>query len=157
MTPNIKTGGFSLIELVIAISILTFIFSLGLLLSFDSFNGTIFRSERENIVSALEIARSRSLNNYLETYHGVCLDTSSPSSPKYINFQGTYSPLNPSNEYLTANSSVSITSTSNRFSCTNGGIVFSQLSGETSNISINIVQAGRTTIVSTNTAGRIEW
>lgn len=149
--------GFSLIELITVIAITTIILSIGLIASFDSFNGTIFRSERSNIIAVLDKARSRSMSNYLETSHGVCLDNTSPKKPVYVNFQGTYSAGNNTNEYLDANPSVSITSSSNQFLCSVGGIVFIQLSGKSNNTNINISQNGRTSTVTINLAGRIDW
>lgn len=150
-------SGFSLIELIVVIGILTFILSLGLITNFDAFNGTIFREERLNVLSVLEKARTRSINNYNEASHGVCLDTTNANSPRYVNFQGTYSSSNPLNEYLPVNPSVKMTSTINQFSCSTGGIIFSQLSGKTGNIDITITQNGRSSMVSTNIQGRIDW
>lgn len=149
-------GGFSLIEIIMVIALLTTIMSFGLLATFDSLNGTIFRSERLNIVSVLEKARSRSMTNFFEVSHGACLDTST-AKPRYVNFRSPYSTLNATNEYTDANPAVSINSTSNLFSCTSGGIIFSQLSGKTSNVDVTIVENGRTSVISTNIAGRIDW
>ncbi len=154
-----KTGSqaFTLIEVAIAVAIMGVVLSLGLISSFDSFSGAIFRSERENIVSLLEKARSRSINNYFESKHGVCLDTSNPSSSNYVVFRNIYSPTESTNEYTESSKAVSISSTSNTFSCTNGGIVFSQLSGKTDNVQINVSENNRISIISTNSQGRINW
>lgn len=131
--------------------------SFGLLASLDSLHGTIFRSERLNVVSVLERVRARAMSNYMEVSHGVCLDEVAPTSPKYVLFQKTYSAGNPENEHLEANPTVKITSTSNLFSCNAGGIIFSQLSGKTSNVDITISENGRTSVISTNIAGRVDW
>ncbi len=152
-----QNSGFSLIETVVVIAIITTILSFGLISTFDSLKGTVFRSERYNILSALERARSRSMTNYFGKSHGACLDISVPAKPKYIIFQSPYLSSNSSNEYLDENPAVTITSTGNVFSCTNGGIVFSQLSGKTNVVDITITEESRTSNISTNIVGRIDW
>ncbi|MFZ2521871.1 MAG: type II secretion system protein [Minisyncoccia bacterium] len=154
--PNLVRG-FTLIEITIAISIMGIILSLGLLSTFDSLSGAIFRSERENIATILERARSRSINNYYESSHGVCLDNTNPSSPNYVLFRNIYSPTSETNEYTNSNKAVSITSTANIFSCANGGIAFSQISGKTNNVDINISENARVSTISVNSQGRINW
>lgn len=154
---NLNKKGFTLLETMVVIGIFMIIMAFGLLATQDSFKGTIFRSERVTILSVLERARSRSMNNYMNTFHGACFENANPSKPRYVNFSGTYSPSNPNNEYLDASPAVSIISTPDIFSCANGGIIFSQLSGKTSNVNIAYSEDGRTSTISTNLHGRIDW
>lgn len=149
--------GFSLIETVVVLAILGVILSFGLATSLDSLRATIFRSERQNILTALERARSKSMNNYLQSPHGTCLDNLNPNKPIYVVFPYPYTTTNPNNEYIEGNKAVEINSTPNIFFCANGGIIFSQLSGKTSNVSISIKEEGRITTIAVNQEGRINW
>jgi hypothetical protein len=43
------------------------------------------------------------------------------------------------------------------FLCSNGGIVFDQLTGNTPAVTISIAQGGVTSNIATNAEGRIDW
>lgn len=156
-SPNYQSG-LSLIEIMVVIGIFVLIMSLGLVTTFSSFKGTIFRSERSTLVSVLDRTRSRAMNNYYESSHGVCYDNSSPNSPNYIIFRGnTFVSGSPTNETLSSSPAVAITSSPNTFLCSSGGIVFSQLTGNSPAVSITLTEDGKTSVVSTNIVGRIDW
>src|SRR3989344_8804448 len=76
--------GFTLIEVLVVLAIIGVIMSFGLIMSLDSYRGYLLRSERDVLVSTLERARSRALNNYYQSAWGVCYTT-----PNYIIFKGT--------------------------------------------------------------------
>jgi prepilin-type N-terminal cleavage/methylation domain-containing protein len=78
--------GFSILELVVVIGILTILLGLGTLYSSDFYQRTIIESEKDQIVSLLWRARSRALNNVNQTDHGLLLGSST-----YVVFQGTSS------------------------------------------------------------------
>ena len=147
-----------MIEIVMAIAILGIIFSLGLIVSMDSYRGYSFRSEVSTIVSVLERARSRSLNNLFQISHGVCYDS---GSKNYVIFRGTsYGASNPTTrETVSSNPSLTISpSTSASFFCSsNLGIVFTQLSGTTTLADIVLVQNNRISTTSINHEGTINW
>ncbi len=63
--------GFTLIEILISVAILSIIIGLGLFISFDFYKSYSFRSEESTIVSILQKARSQSMNNINQTRHGV--------------------------------------------------------------------------------------
>ncbi len=154
---SLDKGGFTLIEMIIAIAILVFIFSFGIFISINSYKGYIFRSEKAVVVSILERARSRALNNMFETSHGVCF-----VSPNYIIFRGSScDPADPLNEVIPANTSVSITGLEEI-----SPVVFEQLSGklipqlspQSQEYEIELEQDGRAPeTISINNEGRINW
>jgi prepilin-type N-terminal cleavage/methylation domain-containing protein len=153
-----NSNGFTLLEVLVVISILILLLSLGLFASFDAYRSSLRRSEREVLVSALQKARSQAINNIcfngICTPHGVCYDQSNHA---YIIFPAPYSAGAPTNESIVGNPSVTVSSTPS-FLCGSGsGIVFSQLSGTTSSYTISVTQSSSTNIVTTNAEGLIDW
>jgi len=69
--------GFTLIEILIAIGILTIILSFGYLISFDFYKNYALQSEKDLLVSILRKARSQALNNVGAAPHGVYIDNAS--------------------------------------------------------------------------------
>lgn len=159
-SPNIfhrdNASGFTLIEVVVTISLMSILLALGLILSMDVYRGTTFRSTRQVLVSAITTARGRALTNLYQTTHGVCY-----LAPNFIIFRGTsYSATSPYNETIGGNPAVTLTSEGGFFTCGSGsGIVFSQLSATTSNTGvITVIESGHTNeTVSVNSLGTILW
>ncbi len=143
-----------MVEIVIVIAIIGIIMSLGLVLSMDSFRGYYFRGERSMIVSVLTRARSQAMANYNGTTHGACYDA---TNKNYVIFQGTYSASSPTNETITGNKSMNIATTSSLFSCSNGGIKFSQLSGNATPDTFAISDGLKYGVIEINTEGAINW
>ncbi len=142
--------GFSLIEIIVVMAIIGIIMSIGLMFDFNSFKGYYFRSERATLVSILERARSRAMNNYYGTSHGVCF-----ISPNYIIFKGsTCTSGSPDNELIPANQKIY---TSSNFSSTFPTIVFSQLTGTTTGGTIHITDGLRSGDITINNEGTINW
>ena len=145
--------GISLIEIIIVISIIGFIISFGLIISLDSYRKYYFRSERTIIVSVLERARSRAMNNLYESPHGVCY-----ISPNYVIFRGkTCTTGLGTNELLSANSSIADAS---NFSVTFPTIVFNQLGGTTTPAvlpPITVTDGISSANITINYEGRIDW
>ena len=152
-----RNGGFTLIEILISLAIMGLILSLGLLVNTNSLVNTFFQSEKTVILSSLQKARNRSMTNYHETAHGLCFDNADPGKPKYVLFQAPYSPNKKTNEYLEANKAVRISSVPDQFLCMDGGIIFSQLSGRSSAVTIDISEDQKKTEISINQSGRINW
>jgi prepilin-type N-terminal cleavage/methylation domain-containing protein len=153
-----RKAGFSLLETIMVIALLGIILSLGMVVSLYSFKSTIFRSERATALSILEKARNRSMNNYLKSRHGVCLDNSTPSKPQYVLFQGSYSPSAITNEYLESSPAVTFVSIGNTFFCSSGpGIIFERLSGNTASSTVTLIEDNRVSVISVNEKGRINW
>jgi prepilin-type N-terminal cleavage/methylation domain-containing protein len=145
-----KHAGFTLVEIVVSLAILTILFSLGLLMSMDALRGSTFRSERESIVSILLKARSRSMANIDGSAWGVCY-----RAPKYVLFKGgSCATPATTDEEFDANQGVALAS---NFAATFPTFTFSQLSGQSNGGTITITQNGRTSVVSINHEGTINW
>jgi prepilin-type N-terminal cleavage/methylation domain-containing protein len=82
-------SGFTLIEFLVVMSVMLVVFSMGLILSLDSYRGYSFRNERNLAVSVLQKARSRALANIDQQPQGVHVDT---TGNQYVIFEGSYSP-----------------------------------------------------------------
>jgi len=63
--------GFTLVELLITLGLLTAIAGFGLVMSMDGYKQYALRSETDIIASMLQKARSQSMNNINEKRHGV--------------------------------------------------------------------------------------
>lgn len=148
--------GFTLIEVIITITLFSMLLSLGVILSMDVYRGTLYRSTRQVLISSLTTARGRALSNMYQSPHGVCY-----LAPNFIIFRGTtYSASSAFNETVPGNPAVTLTATGNFFTCGSGtGIVFSQLSATTSNNgTITVAESGHASeTVSVNSLGTIIW
>ncbi len=151
-----RSRGFTLLEVMITIALMSVLLGLGLVLSMDVYRGTLYRSTRQTLISSLTTARGRSLSNLFQSTHGVCY-----GAPDFIIFRGTtYSASSPYNETVPGNPAVTLTSTGGFFSCGNGtGIVFSQLAATSSNTgTITVSESGHADeTVSVNSLGTIIW
>lgn len=154
--PLASLKGFTLMEVIVTISLISILLSLGLILSMDVFRGTVFRSTRQVLVSSLTTARGRAVSNLYQSTHGVCY-----LAPNFVIFRGTsYSATSPYNETIEGNPAVTLSSAGNFFTCGSGaGIVFSQLAATTSNTGmITVTESGHADeTVSVNGLGTILW
>ncbi len=81
---KVKSGaGFTLIEMLVAMLILISIMGLGMFLSMDYYRSYIFYYEKDLAISILQKARSQSLANINQSWHGVKIGAS-----EYIIFEG---------------------------------------------------------------------
>lgn len=137
--------GFTLIEIIIVVALFSALVSFGLFMSMETYRGTLFRSERSIVVSALEKARSRALANMYQTPWGVCF-----VAPNYVIFRGTScAPDLETNETIPANAA--------NPAIFSAPIVFSQLAATTTGGSVTLAQDGRTTTITVNYEGAISW
>jgi prepilin-type N-terminal cleavage/methylation domain-containing protein len=141
--------GFTLIEVIISITICTALVGLGLLMSMETFRGTLYRSETATIVSLLEKARSRAMNNIEQSAWSVCY-----VDPAYLISRGAACSLATASETITANAAVALASD---FIHTFPIITFTQLSGTTTGASLTVLQDTRTSVISTNHEGTVIW
>lgn len=152
--PNISTQdnrGFTLIEILISIGILALIASLGLFISLDFFRSYSFRSEQSVIVSLLQNARSKSLNNINQVRHGVHFEVN--PNLKYIIFEGSsYDSSNPSNLTINSSYNSAISSPSLPFD-----VIFDQLSGTSTPLTITASDGTKSYNVKVNSEGQIDW
>ena len=138
--------GFTLIEIVVVLGILVVLSALGLFVSMDMFRGNSLHAEKNMVVSILQKARSRAMNNINEEPHGVHFE-----SGQYVIFQGAW----PSamTEQISASAGVG-----------NSGldeVVFEQLTGNAactpSPCSLVLTGEGGTFTVTIYSAGAITW
>jgi len=137
--------GFSLIEIIVVIGILGIILGLGSFVGFDSIKRNYFRAEVDTVVTALEKARSRSMTNLYETTHGVCF-----IAPNYIVFRGKDCVVSATSETIPGNENITVTFTPSV-------VVFSQLAGTTTPATIHITDGVKSTDITINYEGTINW
>lgn len=89
-----ESKGFTLIEIIIVMSIIVILGGLGLFYGFDNLWRQSFRSNRDSLISALERARAESISNIClgencteGKSHGVYIDQ---DNKRYIIFQGDH-------------------------------------------------------------------
>ncbi len=146
--------GFSLIEIIVVVAILLLLLSLGLITNMDSYKKYMFRSENQNLISSIAKARSESLTNKGELPHGICFDS---AQKRFVLFQGASYQTSVNPIFIDTNPLTKITSIPNIFSCLNGGIVFSQLSGTTTQVEIGVAQNGSVSTTTISHEGTIHW
>jgi len=133
-----------MIEVIIAIAILSILFGLGLFLSMDFYRAYLFRYERNLAVSLLEKSRSRAMANIGQLPHGVRFDL---GTSEYIMFYGSVE------ERIQASKAVTIDWPND--------VVFDQLSGDCTTCSptldITISHNARTAIITVNSEGTVLW
>lgn len=82
---NKKTSGFTIIEVLISLALVSLIFSLGMFFSTDLYRGFSVSSERNKVLSILQRVRGQSMSNINQTRHGLRFDDI--SGIKYIIFE----------------------------------------------------------------------
>lgn len=172
-TSNINTkAGFTLIEMVIVISLIAVIGGFGLFFGIDSLRGYSFHSDRDTLVSTLQHARAEAMANICRGKaadctdggkpHGVYIDT---TNRKYVIFQGA--------TYVSRDSDQDAPIDANNLTTWKGvnEVVFAELSGDAASADsspdcaseaepICIIvgdQASRTSVITVNSEGQILW
>ncbi len=146
--------GFTLIEVIVVLAIITMIIGATLIFDINSFRGEAFRGERNNLVVALQTARADALNNVNQSKHGVKINPSGFSG--YVIFEGnSFGSSTPSlREEIATSYPVTISSSSP------DEIIFTQLSGD-ANFDGEVVlideERNATTSIVINHEGKIGW
>ncbi len=123
---NKSYDGFTLIEVLVVLTLLSMILGSTLFFTADTYQRTAFLSERDSLISVLQTARTKALNNVNQSEHGVALYPNGYSG--YVVFEG----------HTLANSDISSrTYIASSYDVTIDGvspneIVFEQLSGNAS-------------------------
>lgn len=147
-------SGFTIIEILVVLTIFIFIAGFALFVSMDSYRGFAFRSERDTIISVLQKARSQAISN-------ICLGSGcSDGKPhgvrftgsQYIIFQGpSYASRDPSvDQIIAANSTLTFSPTPPI------DIIFNQLDATGAGGTFTINGSGHSSQISVNTEGRID-
>lgn len=140
--------GFTLIEIVVVVAILTTMIGLGLFMSMDSYRAFVARSEVDTMVSVLERARSRAMANIHQTTWGVCY-----IAPNYILFRGTSCvPGAETNEATPGSRDAVVVGLESATP-----VVFLQLSGATTGTVVTVTQQTRVSTITINHEGAIIW
>lgn len=125
--------------------ILSVLAVLGVIVGMDFYRSYAFNSERDTVIAMLQKARSRSLNNMDAVAHGFRRE-----SDKYILFRAPYNAASADNEIIPAHPAITGSGLAE--------VVFTQLSGTTSNVGLMVITDGKRTATTTiNSEGRIEW
>ncbi len=142
----IDSNGFTLVEVLVVMAIIAGLFIAGSFVGLDVYRGDLIKAEQAIMVSALQKARSRAMNNIEASPHGVYIDTNF-----YVIFRGVASTTAPSiNEKIPRNTGVVISGINN--------VVFSQLSGEPPTTGDIILGEGlRTKTITIRSSGLIDW
>jgi prepilin-type N-terminal cleavage/methylation domain-containing protein len=156
LNTNTKKG-FTMIEILVVITLIAIIISLGMVMSMDSFRGFSFRNDRDAVVAALQRARSLAINNIClgstcddGKKHGVHFD---PAAKEIVIFQG-----NSYNSSDVLNEAIKFESKAISAVSTIDDVVFDRLSGNAVNATITMTDgAGRSATIETNSAGRINY
>jgi Tfp pilus assembly protein FimT len=146
-----------MIEVLTVIALLAIISAIGLLISFDTYRGSSFRSDRNLLIASLERARAEAISNVClgsgctNAYpHGVHIQ-----SDKYVIFQGSaYNSGDANNAPFAANTVITKTPSSGPLPL---DIVFSALSGTTTGSIITLSDPSHSSIITVTTEGRITW
>jgi len=122
-----KNLGFTLLEILVVMSIVTVLVGVSIGVYGVLRNRSALDVDAQKIVSALRLARNRTLASQNTSSHGVHFETSDDS---FTNFEGsTYNPVDPNNKTIFLNSRVEFLNI--QLSGSVPDSVFSRLSGQT--------------------------
>lgn len=138
--------GFTLIEVLIVLGIMVILASLGLVMSMDFYRANLVRNERELVISILQQARNKAMNNINQSPHGVRLEAN-----QYVLFQGQTFASSTKQTTFNASGAVNHTPTTTE-------VIFDQLTGRVSDAGDIIMSYGNQAFtISINNEGRINW
>lgn len=148
-----QSPGFSLVEVVVVMSLVATIFGLGFVVSTSSLARSTVHEERDRLVAlALLPIRNQALTNSGMSHHSVFIDN---SLKRYVLFLGaTYSETNPTNRPIPfLNKRINVTPSSAN------PISFAALSAEVTSGTgtITLTQGEHSSTVEINARGLIEW
>ncbi len=144
--PNKKEFGFTLVEILVTISIFALIAAFSVFASFDYYRSYALRSERYNLVSLLQKARGQAQANINQQKHGIHFD-----SGGFTLFEGNaYVAGAPSNAFFSSNGIVTHSGPSD--------IIFDQLTAGTSGGNITLHDGTHPdVIISINNEAKISY
>lgn len=149
-----RASGFTLIEVLVVLSIITVLVSVSLFFDVSSYRGDAFRAERNVLVVAMQTARADALNNINQEMHGVAINPAGYDG--YVIFEGNdYASSNPLlRTEIPAIYPVMLDASSP------GEVVFTQLSGNanyTGEIKLIDTQRNASTSIVINYEGKIGY
>jgi Tfp pilus assembly protein FimT len=141
-----QNRGLTLIEILVVIGILIGLFAIGSLFDTSSLSRQTVSSEQAMLVSILQKARSRAMNNVDHVKHGVHID---PSSDQFVIFEGSSYVGAPTDEEIPRNTSIVPSGATDA--------VFDQLSGNSADASITLTQGPQAKTIDIKANGLISW
>jgi prepilin-type N-terminal cleavage/methylation domain-containing protein len=138
--------GFTLVEVIVVIGILSVLASFGGLITMDFYRSYAFNAERDTVIAILQKARSQSLANINNSAHGAHF-----GSGQYVIFQGSvYNSASSLNQNIPAGVGMTVSGPTD--------IVFAQLSGDVNpGGSLTLTDGKRSAEITINSEGRIDW
>lgn len=147
-------SGFTLIEILMVLAIVSMIISATLIFDINSYRGEAFRAERNIVVIALQTARANALNNINQEKHGVKINPSGFNG--YVVFEG--------NDYASSDpllhDRIPALYTTTLDPGSPSEVVFSQLSGDANfdgEIVLHDPERNMTANIVINHEGKIGW
>ncbi len=138
--------GFTLVEAIVVIAVLSIIFSLGIPVSLNMYDSYVFSTERDLLFSILSQSRSIAMTNPLGTNSGVYID-----DENYTIFIGANYESRDQNQDTVLQRSNSVTIIGNN------EVIFENKSGNTTNTNIILQLYEREATITTNQEGLINW
>jgi len=145
-----KSSGFTLIEILVVMGIVIALFAIGNFVDFSNIGRASLNKEEEKLVSVLQKARNRSMNNIGQSRHGVRIDPVDKTN--FIIFQET--PYL-ENEKIPRSENIEIDTSS----INTTDIIFDQLSGQPNKTGNIILSDNNNTTrnITILTSGLIDW
>ena len=143
----IKHKGFTIIELLVALAILTVIISFGVIINFSAPANSTFDTEESKIVSLLGRARSQAMANMFESVHGFCYNKGD-----YVIFYDDTCDKSNTDEIIPANINIAENSATIL-----PIVIFDRLSGNTDGFTIHLEDGTRKADIIINNEGTINW
>ena len=146
-----RIRGFTVIEVLITLALLTAIAGLGMVSTLRPLRSAGISGERDLVVSLLSRARSRAMADDGGMSHGFCYSAADGS---YYVFKGAYAEA-AQEERGTRSVRVGVSGVP---ACGSGEeIIFSELSGTTSSVRIDLSEGDASTSIEVNDAGAVLW
>jgi len=147
-TLGVDHQGFTLVEILIVMTIISFIAVIGVIVSIDTYSRYIFRSDLDKVAILLQKARSSAINNVGGVSHGVYLD----DNDDWILFRGT--------EYVEGeafNYKIGRSKTATSTNTCGNQVVFSRLTATTTDCGIIITEGNKVATTTINNQGGINY
>lgn len=160
-TSHLTSRAFTLIEIVVVIALIAVIGSLAVVPSLGTYKGTLFYTDRNLLITALQRARAEAVGNICYggactggVKHGVYIDTDASNRVKnFVIFQDTYSAGDPENQVIPSEGAT--------FHSGLQTTLFSQLSGDVAPANAGTITLsdsdGHTSDVTVGAEGQIFW
>lgn len=144
--------GFTLIEILVVIGILTVIIAFGMTINLSAFTSGTLQSEESKIVSILQRARSHAMANMFASSFTVCYVSSN-----YVISHDGICDGSGTDEIIPANTNIATTSNFSTNFDASHAVVFNQLDGTTIGVTINVKDSVKTLPITINNEGTINW